>query len=251
MEKTKYVAFSTQKGGAGKTTLTVLVASYLHYVKGYNVAIIDCDHPQYSISGIRSRDTEATVKDAHYKKMAYEQIKKLNKKPYPVTKSKAEDALEVAEKMKAKHPTLDFIFFDLPGTANNNDVICLVSKMNHIFTPIIADRVVLTSSIGYAKTISEAFITIGRGNVKSIHLVWNMVDGREKTELYDTYEKVFAEHALSVLKTFLPDSKRFRKETANERKAVFRSTVFPADKSLVRGSNLDKLVDEVLTIIKT
>ena len=126
MEKTKYVAFSTQKGGAGKTTLTVLVASYLHYVKGFNVAIIDCDHPQYSISGIRSRDAEASVKDAHYKKMAYEQIKKLNKKPYPVTKSKAEDALEVAEKMKAKHPTLDFIFFDLPGTANNNDVICLV-----------------------------------------------------------------------------------------------------------------------------
>ena len=28
-EKTKFVAFSTQKGGAGKTTLTVLAASYL------------------------------------------------------------------------------------------------------------------------------------------------------------------------------------------------------------------------------
>ena len=27
-EKTKFVAFSTQKGGAGKTTLTVLAASY-------------------------------------------------------------------------------------------------------------------------------------------------------------------------------------------------------------------------------
>ena len=38
-----YLAFSTQKGGAGKTTLTVLVASYLHYVKGYDVAVIDCD----------------------------------------------------------------------------------------------------------------------------------------------------------------------------------------------------------------
>lgn len=32
-EKTKFVAFSTQKGGAGKTTLTVLAASYLHYVR--------------------------------------------------------------------------------------------------------------------------------------------------------------------------------------------------------------------------
>ena len=35
----KYIAFSTQKGGAGKTTLTVLVASYLHYVMDYNVAV--------------------------------------------------------------------------------------------------------------------------------------------------------------------------------------------------------------------
>ncbi len=48
-EKTKFVAFSTQKGGAGKTTLTVLAASYLHYVKGFNVAVIDCDYPQHSI----------------------------------------------------------------------------------------------------------------------------------------------------------------------------------------------------------
>lgn len=39
MNKPTYVAFSTQKGGAGKTTITVLVASYLHYVKGYNVAV--------------------------------------------------------------------------------------------------------------------------------------------------------------------------------------------------------------------
>ena len=33
-----FIAFSTQKGGAGKTTLTVLMASYLYYVKGYDVA---------------------------------------------------------------------------------------------------------------------------------------------------------------------------------------------------------------------
>ncbi|WP_370788955.1 hypothetical protein [Leyella stercorea] len=33
MKEATYVAISTQKGGAGKTTLTVLVASYLHYVK--------------------------------------------------------------------------------------------------------------------------------------------------------------------------------------------------------------------------
>lgn len=56
-EKTPlYVAFSTQKGGVGKTTFTVLVASYLYYLKGYDVAVVDCDYPQHSIAGMRKRD---------------------------------------------------------------------------------------------------------------------------------------------------------------------------------------------------
>ena len=58
-EKTPlYVAFSTQKGGVGKTTCTVLAASYLYYLKGYNVAVVDCDYPQHSIAGMRKRDAE-------------------------------------------------------------------------------------------------------------------------------------------------------------------------------------------------
>ena len=45
-EKTPlYVAFSTQKGGVGKTTFTVLAASYLYYLKGYDVAGGGWGHP--------------------------------------------------------------------------------------------------------------------------------------------------------------------------------------------------------------
>ncbi len=56
-EKTPlYVAFSTQKGGVSKTTFTVLAASYL--LKGYDVAVVDCDYPQHSIAGMRKRDAE-------------------------------------------------------------------------------------------------------------------------------------------------------------------------------------------------
>ncbi len=65
-----YAAFSTQKGGAGKTTLTVLVASYLHYVKGYEVAVIDCDYPQHSIHEMRERDFKMVEQDEYYKGMA-------------------------------------------------------------------------------------------------------------------------------------------------------------------------------------
>jgi cellulose biosynthesis protein BcsQ len=249
MNEPTYVAFSTQKGGAGKTTLTVLVASYLHYVKGYNVAVVDCDFPQYSIHDMRQRDMDAVLKDEYYKVMAYEQFTRLQKKAYPVVCSRSEKAPEAAEELIKTGNPPDFIFFDLPGTINSESIVNTLATMDYIFTPIAADRVVMESSVKFASVVNEHLISTGKSNIKGLHLVWNMVDGREKTELYEVYEKVCAELALPVLKTFLPDSKRFRKETTTDRKAVFRSTLFPADKTLIRGSNLDKLVDEILTII--
>ena len=56
MSKEIFVAFATQKGGIGKSTVTALAASYLHNVKGYNVAVVDCDDPQHSIHGLREHE---------------------------------------------------------------------------------------------------------------------------------------------------------------------------------------------------
>ena len=192
--------------------------------------MVDCDFPQYSIHDMRKRDMKAVMEDGHYKVMAYEQLKRLKKNPYTIRCSRAEDAVKTAENLVATQPDLDFVFFDLPGTINNADVVQTISKMDYIFTPIIADRVVMESSIKFATVINEQMISTGKSGIKGIYLVWNMVDGREKTELYKAYDKVCAEFALPILETHLPDSKRFRKETAAERKAVFRSTAFPADK---------------------
>ena len=81
-EKTPlYVAFSTQKGGVGKTTFTVLAASYLYYLKGYDVAVVDCDYPQHSIAGMRKRDAEQVGADEDYKRMAYEHSPGWGRKP--------------------------------------------------------------------------------------------------------------------------------------------------------------------------
>jgi len=89
-----------------------------------------------------------------------------------------------------------------------------------------------------------------KSRMKGLYMLWNMVDGREKTELYQVYEAVMKELGLPVLKTFLPDTKRFRREQSASRRSVFRSTLFPADRSLIRGSNLDKLVDELIELLK-
>lgn len=58
MSKTRFVAFATQKGGIGKSTITALVANYFHNVKGFNVAVIDCDEPQYNLADLRDEELE-------------------------------------------------------------------------------------------------------------------------------------------------------------------------------------------------
>ena len=243
------VAFSTQKGGAGKTTLTVLVTSYLHYVKGYNVAVIDCDFPQHSIADMRKRDLQMTMEDDHYKLMAYEQFSSLGKKAYVIVESSPENAMEDA-KAVIEEMNPDFVFFDLPGTINNPEVVKTLSFMDYIIAPISADQLVLESTLQYVVTINDALITPGKAKIKGLYLLWNLVDGREKTELYEVYEDVIDKLGFPLFKTFLPDSKRFRKEQSVSHKALFRSTLFPADKVLVKGSNLDILIDEMLDTLK-
>ena len=151
-EKTPlYVAFSTQKGGVGKTTFTVLAASYLYYLKGYDVVVVDCDYPQHSIAGMRKRDAEMVGEDEDYKRMAYEQFTRLGKKAYPVLCSSPEKAIATADEyITAAANVPDIVFFDLPGTVNSEGVINSLSGMDYIFTPIAADKVVLESSLSFA-----------------------------------------------------------------------------------------------------
>lgn len=77
-----------------------------------------------------------------------------------------------------------------------------------------------------------------------------MVDGREKSELYQVYEELIKELKLSTLKTFIPNSLRFRREQSESRRPLFRSTLFPVDKSLIKGSNIDELSNELMELLK-
>jgi cellulose biosynthesis protein BcsQ len=251
MNEPLLVAFSTQKGGAGKTTLTVLTASYLHYVKGYNVAVVDCDFPQFSIKDMRDRDVKSVEQNNNSKMAAYEQFKRLQKKAYPVLESRPEEAVKTAERLINAGMPLDFIFFDLPGTVYNTGIINTIATMDYIFCPIAADRVVMESSLQFASIVNDHLISTGKSNIKGLYFLWNLVDKREKTDLYQIYEQVAGELGIPILKTVLPDSKRFRREIIGDGdKALFRSTLFPPDKSLVKGSNLDQLTSEILTLLK-
>ena len=179
MKEPKFVAFSTQKGGAGKTTLTVVMASYLYYVKGMKVLVVDCDYPQYSIEEMRQRDKDLVDCNPAFEKAFKENVLRTKLQPWPMEKVR-----EIVEGGNE----IDIVLFDLPGTINNRGVVNILNCMDSVIVPIAADRVILQSSLAFAMKINE-WLTTGKSQVKEMYLLWNLVDAREKTELYDQYEK--------------------------------------------------------------
>lgn len=251
-KKPVFIAFSTQKGGVGKTTLNVIAASYLHYMKNYTVGIVDCDFPQYSVQEMRERDIKQIEENPYYAMLAEKQFTALNKNIYPVETSTVTEALVTAnEMMNSYETTFDIIFFDLPGTLNTPGFIETVSQMDYIISPITADRMVLESTLSFAQAFNNFYLKPGLAATKGLFLLWNMVDLREHSELYAEYtEAIEKDMGLTILNTRLPDAKRFRKELSAQNKAIFRSTVFPIDKQLMKGSRIDELMAELFGIMQ-
>ena len=248
---TKFISFSTQKGGVGKSTFTTLVASLLLYRMGYQVAVMDCDYPQYSLHRMREQDLKTVMNNEHFKKAAHRQFSELNKKAYPIIQCKPNEALEKAQQLIAETPfPIEVILFDMPGTVNTAGILTLLAQMHYIFSPITADRVVIESTLSFTEVLSNIIAKNTESAIKSVHLFWNQVDGREKSPLYKIYEQVIADLGLNLMQAYISDSKRFRKDGTENQRLVFRSTLMPADEKLMSGCHLDDFIDELVQIIQ-
>ena len=146
------VAFSNQKGGVGKSTVTAVLASYFNYVRGLKVAVVDCDYPQFSIKALRSRDTQNVEKNMNLQRMLCGQFERTGKKAYPVLTSVPGKELDTALPLTGG---CDILFFDLPGTVNSPGVIKTIVNMDYVFTPIIQDRMVMQSSLSFLLTLKD------------------------------------------------------------------------------------------------
>ena len=241
-----FIALSNQKGGVGKSTMTVLLASYFHYVRGKTVAVMDCDYPQFSIQTLRDRDVSNVEKSEQLQRKLCEQYERVGKKAYPIVTAGADKVLEAAGSLSE---TCDLIFFDLPGTVNSPGVLEAIMNMDYVFTPVIQDRMVMQSSLSFVSTIQDFIRRHPQVPLKEIRLFWNRIDGRVSKDIYKLYNEIFGKIGLSVLDTVMPDMERYNKEATTGSRFLFRSTFFPPSETLLKGSNLDILVTEIESII--
>ena len=241
---TVYMAFANQKGGVGKTLFTTLVASYLHYLTKINVVVVDADYPQYSIVAARNRDLDLIQRDEYFKRLAYNQFSVIQKQAYPILKSIPAEAIKTADDyLQNKIPNV--ILFDLPGTVQSEGVLKTLAGLDYIFIPISADRLVLESSLSFARTIQKAFVNNKSTRLKQVFLFWNQVDARENKSMYEVYGRIIRGMNLVLLESHVRDTKSFRKEILQERRIIFRSTLFPASKRFAHDSNVEALVLEI------
>ena len=81
--QTLFVAVSNQKGGVGKSTMLVSLASLLNYSMDKNVAIVDCDSTQRSLVRLRERD-KATMEKSRRHISLLEEQRNRGRKIYPI-----------------------------------------------------------------------------------------------------------------------------------------------------------------------
>lgn len=249
MSNTIVVAFSNQKGGVGKSTLTAMLASRLYYDLGIKVAIMDCDSPQHSLVGERNRELKIVKETEHLARMAAEQLERTGLQPYAIMKIPLEEAIYKVRQYLNGDNDSQVLFLDLPGTMNNPNVLQIVSNCDYVFCPMAACKFDIESTLGYCQFIHERLMTMGYGNLKGVKILWNKVDARERTDLYNAYDEFMESIGLEAMKTTIPASVRFKKElSCNPKHQIFRSTLFPPSPALIKGSGIDSLADEFLKL---
>lgn len=246
MKRTILVAVSNQKGGVGKSTMTILLASYLHYQKGHNVAVVDCDTHQHSLTNMRQRDMQTVDRSDYYKQLIVEQWERTQKKAYPIIESSPLKARDAVDALMARIPDLDVVLVDLPGSVDSQGVFSTIINMDYVLTPIVADRMVMQSTLTFSTAVLDYLKGRTEIPLKGFLFFWNKVDRRVSTEVFDAYTQIMQRLNLQVLQTVIPESKRFDKELSIAGgRLFFRCTLLPPPVRLLNGSKIDSLAEEL------
>ncbi len=245
-----FVALSSQKGGVGKSTFTVLLASYFHYLKGKNVLVVDCDYPQHSVKALRELDVKNVEKNARLQAALMELLGDNGRKAYSILTSTPEEANRTASAfISSSDVDYDLVLFDLPGTINTTGVLQSILNMDYVFTPIMQERLVMLGSMNFVLAVREYLQRHPESPLRDVYMFWNRMDRRVSKELYNAYSEIIRSLKLPVLETAIPSAERYNKDVGLGGN-VFRSTLFPPSASALKGSNLDVLAEEMAMILK-
>ncbi len=219
------LAFATQKGGMGKTTLSVLVASWLHYKRRIPVAILDVDASQLSVYNLRLRETEQM--DEETKK----RFNEMNLDPYPVERGEPADVPNMLRHVPAD---IRFVFIDLPGNIDIDGYEQALGMVDYLLVPMETSEFSVTTGFNYLNAIRQIDLL----PADRCRIVWNKFKESRDAELADQLSERFREYGFESMKSRIPQRDSYQ-DAAN------RSTMFPMPIQYLRHSGLKDLFVEI------
>ena len=241
------IAIASPLGGVGQTTLTVLAASTLHYHLGYSVAVIDCNYPLYTTAYLRGKETEGQNKQGFSDKCLKNMMRQpLWLQPYPIVCVPIAKAWKETERLQAEiHPKC--IFFDLPSLMRTEGTVELLIRMDAVIFPVTGNPMDADAVRRFIEIVGEQILTMGKGSIKELCLLRNMVGSWEKEEVQERCRTLADETGAVLMQTSLPYSKHFRPSFADG-KAGICTLHYPRSGTLGRlADSLGKELHEIIS----
>ncbi|MCA5006139.1 ParA family protein [Sphingobacterium bovistauri] len=129
------ILIGNQKGGAGKSTITLLLANYLSEVQQQKVTVLDMDYQQ----SVSSKYVKAKILD--------------NDAPYEVIPADLKH-FPILLKVLTKNPN-EIVLIDLPGKMDDDGLIPVILSGDLIISPFNYDELSVDSTLLFAMVASK------------------------------------------------------------------------------------------------
>jgi cellulose biosynthesis protein BcsQ len=227
------IAISTQKGGVGKSLLSISLASALHWHYGKNVLFLDADYVQKTSSQFRDENLHRlkTNQDLANKYMA------LGKPAYVIRTCPINEIIASAKLYEDK---VDVIIIDTPGTLLEENILKVLPFINYVFVPFEADKGTVQSSMDYLVQLMKENKK-GGSQLKGYYAFWNSYQSTIKQNIFQEVEAIWEKHQIPFLKTRVDRREIYKSDKC-------RNTVFPYGPE-IKGMAMAEFIEEVYQMI--
>ena len=212
------LAFFNGKGGSGKTSFTIMMASWLRFHEGARVCVFDLDAPEFKVAEQRGRDIEmASAPDSRLRKFLSEETvdQSVWYDVISLDLSSAQPAEldDFSEYVKSLSGTCDYVFLDFgAGLRIGSPAVEMMRRrvIDLVVIPVYSDKAVLASALSTALFCNEY--------LQRSLVFWNRVvrgergsDGRDRLK---PLSELFEKRGVKVASTRIGEMTIFRRDAS-------------------------------------
>lgn len=225
--ETKIISCAGEKGGCGKTTMNIILATNLSKSYGKKVVLIDMDDPQYSVFKKRERDLQRVSTG-----------KREGLELYPVLRS---NVGTLDQWIRGYYGKVDYIIIDFPGNLNEEMVQGLL-YIEHLFIPFFLDELEIDSTAMFYKTLEANFLHNEDRVLRSLNLFFNRYE-LVKTNKFNAVRNTFERAGMPIMEEVVMDRTVYRER--------YRNTLYPIPEGKENSAmGIRKFIERVIKISK-